>query len=394
MSGNISKMYAVSFLRSLTFFGAIAVPFFLDRGKLNYASIFLLESAFSLSIVLAEVPTGVFADKFGRRLSLVSGFLLTAFGILVFLSKPDFLVFLVAEIIWGVGAAFLSGADRALVFDSLKEMKSEKKAKEVFARISITETAGIVLALPAGSYLAGLRIMPYPDALLLPFALTIIPFLLGAIVVFLMKEPKRQKPAENFLVAGLKGINTLREKPSLRSLALDMTMISMLGFFMFWFYQSLLREYSIDITYWGLVGAGFNALAMVLLWKLPMLEKIFGARRLLYFSALTIGLLYLAVGFIQSFIIALVAIFAITSLRPLRQPLFEHYINFQIGSRERATVLSSISLLERLGLVIMYPVVGFLADISLQLAFLFLGSLTIIFALLLRSSENAFEKGG
>lgn len=395
LEGNIGKMYVVSFLRNLIFFGAISVPFFLDYGHLNYASIFLLESAFSLSIVLAQIPTGVLADKFGRRLSLVAGFLLTVIGMLVFIliRPPGFFVFLASEIIWGCGAAFLSGADRALVFDSLRELKNEKKSKEVFARLSIAETAGVVLALPAGSYIAGLGIMPYPDILLLPFALTVAPFLLAAAVVLLMKEPKRRKPAENFLATGLKGMKALRENPLLRSLALDMTMISMLGFFMFWFNQSLLRALGIDITYWGLVAAGFNILAMLLLWKVTSLERFFGTRRLLYLSAIAIGILYLAVGLSQSLIVSLVAIFAITSLRPMRQPLFEHYLNFHIKSRERATVLSSVSLLERLGLVILYPIVGFLADISLQAAFLFLGALTLVFALLLRSSEEAFEKG-
>ncbi len=393
MADNISKMYVVSFLRSLTFFGAIAVPFFLDWGKLNYAAIFLLESAFSLSIVLAEVPTGVFADKFGRRLSLITGFLLTVLGIFVFVLQPAFFVFLAAEIIWGVGAAFLSGADRALVFDSLKELKKEKNSKEVFARISIAETAGAVIGLPAGSFVAGLKIMPYPDILLLPFFLTVIPFLLAAAVVLLIREPKRKMSVKGFATGSLDGIRALRQNPRLRSLALDMTMISMLSFFMYWFYQSLLRVSGTDIAYFGLVAAGFNAVSMFLLWKVTAIERLFGPAKFLYFSALAIGVLYFSVAFSQYFLLSLVAIIAITSLRALRQPVFEHYINFQIKSKERAAVLSSVNLLERLGLVILYPLVGFLADVSLQLAFLFLGAMTVLFAFFLRSHEGAFEKG-
>ncbi|MFA6908114.1 MAG: hypothetical protein WC263_04790, partial [Candidatus Micrarchaeia archaeon] len=74
--GNIPKVYLTSFLLGLTFFGAIVVPFFLDWGKLNYAAIFTLEAAFSIAIVASEVPTGVFADKHGRKNSILVGIFL------------------------------------------------------------------------------------------------------------------------------------------------------------------------------------------------------------------------------------------------------------------------------------------------------------------------------
>ena len=65
---------------------------------------------------------------------------------------------------------------------------------------------------------------------------------------------------------------------------------------------------------------------------------------------------------------------------------------FQIKSGERATVLSAISASERVVVSVLYPIVGFVADASLQGAFLVLGAVTLFFALKLRSDENAFEK--
>ncbi|MFA6214351.1 MAG: hypothetical protein WC717_03670, partial [Candidatus Micrarchaeia archaeon] len=76
----------------------------------------------------------------------------------------------------------------------------------------------------------------------------------------------------------------------------------------------------------------------------------------------------------------------------IRQPVFEHYLNFQIRSSERATVLSAISASERVVVAALYPIVGFVADASLQGAFLLLGAITLFFALKLRSDERVFEK--
>jgi len=66
-------MYAFNFLKSLQFFGALAVPFYLYCVGLDYKGMFILETIFSVCIILFEIPTGVIADKFGRKISLFLG---------------------------------------------------------------------------------------------------------------------------------------------------------------------------------------------------------------------------------------------------------------------------------------------------------------------------------
>lgn len=390
---NIKKMYIVSFLSGMMFFGPIAIPFFLDWGHLDYTRIFLLEAAFMLSTIIFQMPTGVFADKYGRRTSILIGQLLSAAMLLVLVLKPDFYAFLVAEVIGGMGVAFAYGADRALVFDTLKEMKREKTAKEVFARLNIANLIGFIVVVPIGSAIAGSSILPYPEVLRLPFFLTILPCLAAALATLTLAEPRRSKSALSFLQAAIKGIEPLRKNLYLRTLALDMAVVSITSFFMFWFYQSILRNAGVDIVLFGIVSAAFNAVSVLVMWKVAQIERFAGTGRLLFLSALIIGAAYLVLGLSSALWLGVIGIFAVTALRTLRQPVFEHYINFHIKSGERAAVLSSIGMLERFGIMIMYPIVGFLTDISLQLAFLVLGAITLIFAFLLRSDEEAFEKG-
>ena len=375
----------------LAFFAAIVVPFFLDWGNLNYAAIFTLEAAFSITIVLAEVPTGVFADKHGRKNSILVGIFLQMSGILLFLAfGANFWIFFATEIIWGIAAAFISGADRALVFDSLAEAGQEKKAKSVFANMRIADTAGFVIAAPAGAWVAA-NLGSYPNSLTLPFFMTVAAFGLAFVAYLTVVEPKREKSQKNAWSLAMKGFDELRHNKKLQSLAIDFVSISAASFFVFWFYQSLLRINSVDLQLYGWVSAAFNIISMLLLAKVARLEKWLGTSQLLFISALAIALAYLGLAANTSLWFAIFAITVAVCARTIRQPVFEHYLNFQIKSSERATVLSAIGASERLVVAVLYPVVGFVADISLQGAFLALGAITLFFALKLGSDEKAFE---
>ena len=390
--GNIPKVYLTSFLMGLAFFGAIVVPFFLDWGNLNYATIFTLEAAFSITIVLSEVPTGVFADKYGRKKSILVGIFLQILGILLFVALgPSFWVFFAAEIIWGAAMTFISGADRALVFDSLLEARQEKKAKDVFANMRIADTAGFVIAAPAGAWVAA-NIGAYPGSLTLPFLLTAAAWALAFLVYLTVAEPKREKTQKSGFELAMKGFGELRHNRKLRSLAADFVSISATAFFVFWFYQSLLRINEVDLQLYGLFSAAFNIASMLLLAKVARLEKWLGTGNLLFLSALAIALAYLGLAMNTSLWFGMFAITVAVCARTIRQPVFDHYLNFQIKSSERATVLSAISASERMVVAVLYPLVGFVADASLQGAFLLLGAIALFFTLKMRSDERAFEK--
>jgi hypothetical protein len=76
-----------------------------------------------------------------------------------------------------------------------------------------------------------------------------------------------------------------------------------------------------------------------------------------------------------------------------REPIMQNLTNAQIESERRATVLSAISMLTRIVIFLMYPVVGFLADQSLALVLVFLGfaTLTAAVATQLRATHFGME---
>lgn len=381
MNRNILKAYAASFMKNLQFFGPISVPYFLDWLRVDYTRMFMLQAWFLFWVFILEVPTGVVADKFGRKMSVAIGCLLFAADMLFFgLSRNYYLLF-AAEFLGAVGMTLISGADQALLYDSLVALRVQERARFYFSRYEAAGTLGLLIAFPIGSWIAGLR--NYPSLLPVPFALTTLSAVLAAGMFFSMREPPRAKPKEHFLKMGMIGLRTLFACRELRAYVLNAVTISSVTFFAFWFYQPVAQRAGLGVTYLGFVGAGFNLFSAILLANVSILEKVIGVRRLLVLTAFLPAILFIALGFVHLLAFAIPALFILVGCRMVRIPILNELIHRHVESENRATVISSVSLLERFVTFLLYPVVGRLADMdrSLNYAMWLLGGVCLAFAI-------------
>jgi MFS family permease len=386
---NIYKSYAAVFLKNLQFFGPISVPYFLDWLRVDYTRMFILQAWFLFWVFTLEIPTGVVADKFGRKISVALGCLLFGSDMLLFGLFNNYYLFFAAEFLGAVGLTFVSGADQALLYDSLIVIKEQERARYYFARYEAAGTLGLLVAFPIGSSLAGLR--NYPSLLPVPFLMTAISMVLAAGMYFWMHEPPRTKPKEGFMRMGVIGLKTLLAHRQLRATVLNAVTISAVTFFAFWFYQPLAQRAGLGIAYLGWIGAGFNLFAAILLSRVDLLEKALGVRRLLLLSALLPGVLFIALGFLRGLAFVIPALFILVGCKMVRVPVLNAYINRHIESENRATVISSVSLLERSVTFLLYPVVGLLADARLDYALWLLGGACLFFAAATRLSDRHLE---
>jgi MFS family permease len=389
---NIRKAYAASFLKNLQFFGSISVPYFLDWLRVDYTRMFILQAWFLFWVFILEIPTGVVADKFGRKVSVALGCLLFAADLLFFgLSRNYYLLFL-AEFLGAVGMTFISGADQALFYDSLIEIKEQNRARFHFSRYEAAGTLGLLISFPIGSTIAGLG--DYPRLLPITFFISAVAVLAAAGAYAWMREPPRSKPKEGFLRMGVLGLKTLYVHRGLRAFALNSVTISAVTFFAFWFYQPVVQRAGLPIVYLGWIAAGFNLFSTLLLTQVMRLQKYFGVRRLLLLSALLPGVLFIALGIWRMLPLTIPTLFLLVGCKMVRAPVLNEYINRHIESENRATVISSVSLLERSITFVLYPVVGILADASLDYALWFLGGVAILFATVTRLNDRHLESPG
>ncbi|HYK91404.1 MAG TPA: hypothetical protein VE398_21725, partial [Acidobacteriota bacterium] len=304
------------------------------------------------------------------------------------LTRNYYLLF-VAEFLGATGYTLISGADQALLYDSLIVLKEEQRARFYFSRYEAAGTLGLLVAFPIGSLVAGLR--NYPSLLPVPFAMSAVSAVLAAVLFFWIEEPPRTKPGQGFIKFGLLGLRTLFAHTELRAFVLNAVTISSVTFFAFWFYQPIAERDGLSVTYLGFIGAGFNLFSTILLANAPLLERVVGVRQILLLSALLPGILFIALGFAHRLVFALPALFILVGCKMVRIPILNGFINRYIESENRATVISSVSLLERFVTFLLYPVVGLLADVSLDYALWLLGGVCLVFAVGTRVSGRLLD---
>jgi MFS family permease len=393
LSRNLRLLYAFQALKSLQLFGAVTVPFYLEWAGLDYTRMFVLEAAYSLFMFLLEVPTGTIADRFGRKWSLVAGALCSGASFAMFGLVRSYPLFFVANLLCAVGATCISGADQALLYETLLENGRAHDGRRVLARYQAIGSAALMVGFPVGSLLAGSSLVPRPRSLALVFVVSGVAFLLSAIPALLVAEPARKEKLQHPLREGIEGVRLLLAPGELRRLAVNYAATSATTFFMFWFYQSLAREAAVPIGANGALGAALNLLGMALLWKASWLEARLGLSTLLVGTAFLPGVCYLGLAIYRPPGFALSAAFVIVGMKLLRAPLLSDLINRLADNRRRATILSGVSMLERAVVFLLYPLVGLTADRSLSLAFAGLGACSLAFALGLRARAQPLSHG-
>ncbi|MET7401913.1 MFS transporter [Dactylosporangium sp. NPDC005572] len=127
--------------------------FFTATG-LTGGQISVLFAVWSVTSIVAEVPTGAFADRFSRRAALAASGVLQAVGFAAWLVTPGFWGFLAGFVLWGVGGALASGALEALLYDGLAAVGAQDDYVRLSGRV---DAAGLVAQVPA----AGAAVLLY-----------------------------------------------------------------------------------------------------------------------------------------------------------------------------------------------------------------------------------------
>lgn len=124
---NVWKLYLGALLGGFAFFYNAIDTLYYRHFNLSFQQIGWIISASLIAAFIMEVPSGSFADLYGKKKALVAAALsnLLATGLVALGSS--FPTFLLGFVLWGVGRAFNSGASSALLFDSLKALGKGKR---------------------------------------------------------------------------------------------------------------------------------------------------------------------------------------------------------------------------------------------------------------------------
>lgn len=352
---NIWKLFVIKGALWFMIIMPVIVLFFQDNG-LNLQEIMILQACYSLSVGLMEIPSGYAADILGRRKTLILGCVFAFIGFSIFSISYNFWWFLLAEIFLALGNSFISGADTALMYDSLLEVKADDRFLKYEGRsISIgnfCEAAAGIL----GGFLAAIsyRYTAYAQVFV---ALLAIPFAISLVEPKMHKE--RIKSSWSSIIEVVRF--SLIESKVLRTHIIYSSFIGMGTLMMAWLAQPFLKDIGINMKYYGILWALLNIIVGVFSFLAHKIEKKFTELNSLLLVGIVSVLSYFFIAHNMSFV-GLFILFLFYANRGYATPLLRNYINQHTESNVRATVMSIRSFIIRISFAIIAPLIGWIAD--------------------------------
>lgn len=346
----------------------VLVLFFQQNG-LSQAEIFILQSIFAVSGVAFEVPSGYFADRFGRRTSLLLGAFTVTLGFTIYSSSHGFSQLAVAEIILGLGLSFISGADSALAYDSFLALNRKQDYRRFESRNFLWMGIGAAIASVIGGFIGQHNLR----ATILAQILVTVPMIVLAwrlIEPPPVKEDRSKELASNVLKVAKYALHGHQE---IKWLIFYAAVVGTLTHTMVWLYQPYFQASGIPVGWFGIIWAALAAAPLFFRRFTDRYEETLGKRRALV-SFVIIGVVtYVLTGLVQSawFIPFMLGFYFI---RTVFTPILRDYLNDLVDSSIRATVLSVQALAESLLYIGAGPLIGWVMDAySLSTALLFSG---------------------
>lgn len=352
---------------------------------LNPLQLVLVGTLLETVAFLSEIPTGLLADVYSRKLSTVIGVFLIGLGFVIEGSFPTFFFVLVAQIVWGVGATFVSGAREAWISDEI----GEKKANKAFLQAEQFAQFGAIIGIIISVALASINIrLP----IILGGALYSV---WGICLFFLMKEehyhptPMRERPSwKHLMQTFFKSARLVRNHHVLLIIIAISCVMGMFseGFDRLWTPYIMQFTFPAILNLKPIVWFGIISLVgMVLTMGATEISKRYVdtsnhqsvSRYLLGINSLLI-IAVILFGLAVNFTWAIIAYWFIYFLRETNNPLQYAWLNQNITPNIRATVFSMSSQSNALGQIMLGPIMGLLATVfSLRVSMIVSGMILI-----------------
>ncbi len=366
------------FLKNLRLFEPFLILFFRFAG-LSYTQIGILYATQMLSTNLFEIPTGVYADAFGRRKSMVMAFFsyILAFSIFYFFS--NFYLFLFAMVLYGLGDAYRSGTHKAMILEYLKIKGIEDKKVEYYGSTRSASQFGSAI----NSLLAA-GVVFYTGNYRAIFIVTIIPYILDFINLatypkYLDGEIKKSKKIKEQIKLTLRDfVNIFKNREALRAMLNSSSFDS--GFSSTKDYlQPILKSFALSIPiFLFLSGSQRTAVVIGLIYFILYLLSSYASKNsykiVKRFRKITMAInITLLIGtlsilfaglsyYLTLSLISILLFIGIHILHNIRRPMNVAYISDRISSRVMASGLSVESQLKMIIASIFAFLLGVFAD--------------------------------
>ena len=341
-----------------------------DSAGLSPLELILVGTVWEATYFVCEIPTGIVADVYSRRLSVIMGLFISSGGLALVGAFPSFVTIVAGHVVLGIGGTFVSGAQEAWVADEA----GAAHAGDIFLRGSQYGRFAYLVAVPLAAGLGSI------DLQLPQFCGAVLNLGLCLVMVVLMREtafrpaPAAERRGIGSMLRPLHGARALvRRRPVLLTV---LAVAAVFGAASEGFDRlstpHFLRDVGLPaagdlqpVVWFGLITGLQTLLGIAVLQRVrkrvDTTDHAALGRALMAADVLrTAGVVAFALS--GSFAVALAVYLPTRVFAMLHYPLSQAWINLSLESNVRATMLSVASQCDALGQITAGPLIGVLAE--------------------------------
>ena len=347
----------------------VMIVYHIEIVHLNPLQLILVGTTLELACFIFEIPTGIVADVYSRKLSIVIGGVLTGVGFILEGSISSFIFVLVAQIVWGLGSTFISGSLEAWI----AEEEKNKYLDEIYIKGAQAGQIGAFIGIVLSTVIANFSVR-------LPIIVSGVLFIILALFLWLYM------PENNFKPSAPGDLNTFKKmvytfKSGLKFVKSKSIIMILLAVTLFYGLSSegydrlsnahFLQDTTLpklgnlsSVTWFGIFGILGMILSFIVMHFMAKNLKNEDNRKngklllcinILYISSMLIFALT------RNFSLMLIAYLATNTFRIINEPIFSAWLNGHIDDNSRATVLSINGQMNSLGQILGGPIIGIIA---------------------------------
>jgi MFS family permease len=333
---NLPVFYLVDACRALWFMTSVWVAYELQYITLSQLT---LIEAFILAITLTmQLPTGAFADIFGKKKAMITGCILFIVAILLYSYARSFSAFLIYAVFMGVAQSFIDGTREALLYDTYKQGGREEKFSFIASKLNMVFQISLAAATLIGGWIGSF-------SYLYVIRMTAGAFILAMIGSFFYQEPtidSEKFTLKNYIIKTKSGVKELFKNPYVKKISLfyiaigSLTWISSIALNMV-----LLTEMKFSTTEIGIAVAAGRILNSTVLFSLIRKGSFFTRKRTFLLLPVIVIATFLPAVLLSKWFV-LIPVIGAMFVSSARWNLLSRYTNAEFESKNRATAISAL----------------------------------------------------
>ncbi len=408
-NNQIRKFCLYGFLKNLLFFEPYLYIYLIQVVHLNLFQIGTLFSIRGIIIYIFEVPSGIFADQYGKKTELMICFIFYIASFFFFFLGGSYVIVAIAMVFFGLGEAFRSGTHKAMIYSYLEQKGWFEHKTFVYGRTRSFSLIGSSLSAFAAIFL----IIKLPGMQWI-FLFSIIPYLIDFLLIWSYPETLNE-PVEttisikNFITYSIKHVKNIFANKPLRKIVVSSSLFDAIFKVLKDYIQPILKDIILVSGIYiiasmeaatqlkiilGLIYGVMYIFSSLVSRNVYRLNLKYKSDKLMDISFDILGIVFLIMFFAIKTKIMLVVIllyFFLYLLKDGRRPLVVDVFGDYMRREERATVMSIESQVGALFMIALAPLFGYIADrFGIAILFFIVGLSILILNRFLRVEKNLY----